>query len=100
MQIGGLTTTTNQTEEQWDYPNGWAPLQWLVIRGLEKYGYTELASEISERWIRTCDIGFKAMGSMLEKYNVVDPGKIATGGEYALQTGFGWTNGVITDLLE
>jgi alpha,alpha-trehalase len=36
---------------------------------------------------------------MVEKYNVMDITLEAGGGEYALQDGFGWTNGVLLKLL-
>ena len=36
---------------------------------------------------------------MMEKYNVADLRLIAGGGEYPLQDGFGWTNGVALGLL-
>ena len=52
LKPGGLVTTPYNTGEQWDAPNGWAPLQWLAIQGLENYGYTELANEISSRWLK------------------------------------------------
>lgn len=35
---------------------------------------------------------------MFEKYNVEDS-LLGHGGEYEVQEGFGWTNGVILDLL-
>ena len=36
---------------------------------------------------------------MFEKYNVSSEGNTGRGGEYKPQVGFGWTNGVILDLL-
>ena len=36
---------------------------------------------------------------MYEKYSAVRPGASGSGGEYVPQTGFGWTNGVVLDLL-
>lgn len=97
---GGVITTINTTAEQWDAPNGWAPLQWLTIRGLQNYGYNQLADMIKISWIKTCEIAYDNTGCMLEKYNVVNPTVIAGGGEYTVQTGFGWTNGVLLDLIE
>lgn len=37
-------------------------------------------------------------GKLMEKYNVVTSGG-GSGGEYPLQDGFGWTNGVTRRLL-
>lgn len=96
---GGLATTTLESGQQWDYPNGWAPLQWIGIKGLQHYGHTELAAEISKRWIRTNRKVFENTGKMMEKYNVADTTLIAGGGEYPTQDGFGWTNGVALGLL-
>ncbi|MCC5832342.1 MAG: hypothetical protein JJU12_04790 [Chlamydiales bacterium] len=91
---GGLVTTLVETDQQWDYPNGWPPLQWVAVCGLRNYGYLELASEIVRRWLKVNDFEFALTGQMLEKYNVVDPEKLPGEGEYPLQRGFGWTNGV------
>ncbi len=31
---GGIMATEYESGEQWDKPNGWAPLQWMAIRGI------------------------------------------------------------------
>tara|TARA_R110001583_G_scaffold1089_1_gene9141 strand:+ start:607 stop:2202 length:1596 start_codon:yes stop_codon:yes gene_type:complete len=95
---GGVVTTTQETGEQWDYPNGWAPLQWITVVGLNNYGYTALASEIANRWLTLNKKVFKLEGKMMEKYNVVDTSLVGGGGEYKNQDGFGWTNGVALGL--
>lgn len=100
LQPGGLVTTLNATGEQWDYPNGWAPLQWLAIRGLQHYQQSSLAEDIARRWIALNRHVFEETGSMMEKYNVVDLNLPAGGGEYPLQDGFGWTNGVALAILQ
>ena len=97
----GVVTTLTQpsTHEQWDYPNGWAPLQWICFSGLMNYDYSNLAMEIAKKWMRINELIFygegdpEQKGKMLEKYNVVE-GVSGKGGEYPLQDGFGWTNGV------
>lgn len=94
LMPGGLVTTLNETGEQWDYPNGWAPLQWLAIKGLSQYGHKDLSHEIAGRWLNLNRKIFKQTGRMMEKYNVVDISLHGGGGEYPLQDGFGWTNGV------
>lgn len=95
---GGLRTTQTRTGEQWDAPNGWAPLQWIAVEGLARYGEDELARDISVRWIANVERAWRETGKMLEKYDVEDrrPGG---GGEYPLQDGFGWTNGVTLALI-
>ncbi len=95
LMPGGLVTTLRDTDEQWDYPNGWAPLQWLAIKGLSDYGHQRLSNEVAERWVALNRRVFESSARMMEKYNVVDTSLSAGGGEYALQDGFGWTNGVV-----
>ena len=95
----GLATTTETTGEQWDAPNGWAPLQWMAIQGLEQYGEHELAADIRERWIERNVSVYRATGKLVEKYDVISTNVLAGGGEYPLQDGFGWTNGVLRALL-
>lgn len=94
LKPGGLVTTLTDTDQQWDAPNGWAPLQWMAWRGLKNYQIDPLAAEIRKRWLRQNERVFEATGKMMEKYNVLDTSLIAGGGEYPNQDGFGWTNGV------
>lgn len=100
LQPGGLMTSDVTSGQQWDAPNGWAPLQWIAIQGLRRYGFVDLAEDLRRRWLATCDAVFAASGKFVEKYNVMDPTAASGGGEYELQDGFGWTNGVYLDLLE
>ena len=97
---GGLITTTETTAQQWDAPNGWAPLHWIAIQGLAKYGYNELAKDIAKRWMNINEKVYRNTGKMMEKYNVVSTTLEAGGGEYPAQDGFGWTNGVYLALDE
>lgn len=98
---GGLRTTTVNTGQQWDEPNGWAPLQWIAVSGLRRYGQEDLARTIGQRWLTTVDREYQASGRMLEKYDVEEArAGGGGGGEYPLQDGFGWTNGVTRTLLE
>jgi len=91
---GGLLTTTETTDQQWDAPNGWAPLHWIAIIGLAKYNHLELATEIAKRWMDLNKKVYESTGKMMEKYNLVVANLEAGGGEYPAQDGFGWTNGV------
>jgi alpha,alpha-trehalase len=100
LQQGGLSTTVNATGQQWDAPNGWAPLQWMTIKGLENYAFNKLSKEIASRWIKLNDDVYKRTGKLMEKYNVADTSLEAGGGEYPGQDGFGWTNGVLLSLLK
>jgi alpha,alpha-trehalase len=98
LKDGGIVTTTEHTGQQWDAPNGWAPLQWISIMGLKKYGKNELANDIAKRWLSLNEKVYAATGKMMEKYDVEDISKEAGGGEYKSQDGFGWTNGVFLAL--
>lgn len=98
LKPGGFVTTLNATGQQWDFPNGWAPLQWLTVNGLYNYGYADEGNDAAERWLERNREVYKATGKMMEKYNVIDTLLLAGGGEYPLQDGFGWTNGVAVAL--
>jgi alpha,alpha-trehalase len=100
---GGLTTTTRpfidtnlfgSLKTQWAYPNGWAPLHFIVVEGLRRYGYEAEARRIARKWLATNLEWFKKHGVFQEKYNVVNPTKPPVEGVYPSQTGFGWTNAV------
>lgn len=100
LRQGGLVSTLVNNGQQWDSPNGWAPLHWVAIVGLRNYGFTDLADEIRHRWLTTNEKVFRETGKMIEKYNVIDDSGIGGGGEYPLQDGFGWTNGVAAALID
>ena len=99
---GGLATTDQQLTQmvpgsvptQWAHPNGWAPLHFIVVRGLQKYGYQEDARRIALKWINTNLKWFNEHHVFLEKYNVVQPDKPPARGVYPSQSGFGWTNSI------
>ena len=98
LEPGGLVTTHINGGQQWDAPNGWAPLQWVAIQGLRRYGFDDLANEIATRWLTLNENVFSRAHKFVEKYDVsstgADGGGIGGGGEYIPQDGFGWTNGV------
>lgn len=100
LKAGGLVTSLIESGQQWDSPNGWAPLQWVAIEGLRNYGYGELADEIKRRWVQTNLKTLSEKHKLVEKYNVDNLDQPGSGGEYPLQDGFGWTNGVLAALLK
>ncbi|MBU9434530.1 alpha,alpha-trehalase TreA [Burkholderia multivorans] len=101
LQPGGLATTTETTGQQWDAPNGWAPLQWIAIEGLRRYGEPALAKDIGTRFLADVKHVYATEGKLVEKYVVEGAGQGGGGGgEYPLQDGFGWTNGVTLKLLQ
>jgi len=94
LQPGGLVTTLVENGQQWDAPNGWAPLQWVAVQGLRTYGHDDLADEIARRWTELNERVYANTHKFVEKYNVERGDGLGSGGEYVLQDGFGWTNGV------
>jgi len=97
---GGLATTDrrySREQGQWDFPNGWAPLHWIVIDGLRRYGFHRDADRVAQKWLGTCIRGFESTGQLWERYDVVRrrPGLSE---RYPIQSGFGWTNGVFVRL--
>jgi alpha,alpha-trehalase len=102
LEEGGVAATCVASGEQWDRPNGWAPLQWLAIGGCARYGLHALADDIRERWLATVGSLYRREGKLVEKYALQHTPEGAVGGgggEYPLQDGFGWTNGVTRRLL-
>ncbi len=103
VAAGGLRTTETSSLQQWDPPNGWAPLQWIGIHGLRKYGENGLANDIARRWLSTVSALYARESKLVEKYSLHTSDAMCAcgggGGEYPLQDGFGWTNGVVRRLL-
>ncbi|MVN92238.1 alpha,alpha-trehalase TreA [Mucilaginibacter aquatilis] len=99
IQPGGIAATLKSTGQQWDQPNGWAPLQYVTIMGLRNYQYYNIAKGAAEKWITLNINVFKQTGKLLEKYDIQHADATAGGGEYPLQDGFGWTNGVLLKLM-
>lgn len=101
LKPGGLVTTTVNNGQQWDAPNGWAPLQWVAVTGLEHYKQPQLAQQIGQRFLQNVQMTYDKEHKLVEKY-VVEGAKLGGGGggEYPLQDGFGWTNGVTLMLLD
>jgi alpha,alpha-trehalase len=93
LGANGVLTTALATGQQWDAPNGWAPLQWMSALGLARYGHAQQARDIAQRWCASVERVYHATGRLLEKYDVAED-RPGGGGEYETQDGFGWTNGV------
>jgi len=95
-QDGGLAMSDNNSGTQWDLPFGWAPTNWLAIKGLAQYGFTEDASRLARKFSQTILQNFLTDATIREKYNVVSGSAnvaVATGYKSNV-VGFGWTNGV------
>jgi len=100
LKAGGLATTNVKTGQQWDAPNGWAPLQWVATEGLQNYGHKDLAMEVTWRFLTNVQHTYNREKKLVEKYDVTSTGTGGGGGEYPLQDGFGWTNGVTLKMLD
>lgn len=83
---------------QWDYPNIWAPLQYITYKAFKNYGVNSLAKEIAKRYINLIEDNFKSTGNLWEKYDGVT-GKVADQ-DYKAPTMMGWTAGVYLKFLE
>lgn len=91
----------NRPARQWDYPNGWAPHQMMIWKGLLNYNYIEKAHELIYRWLwMITKNAVDYNGTIPEKYDVVSAthkvfaeyGNVGTDFEYITREGFGWMN--------
>ena len=100
---GGVRTSTQTSGNQWDDPFGWAPLQLIAVKGLSRYGYYEEAKRLAQRFITLVVDDFERSGSLLEKYDLETcSGEVSDEIQYGYSSneiGFGWTNGVVLELL-
>ncbi|MCI8904380.1 MAG: alpha,alpha-trehalase [Enterobacter sp.] len=100
LQPGGIATTTVNSGQQWDAPNGWAPLQWVATEGLQNYGQDKVAMDVTWRFLKNVQHTYDREKKLVEKYDVSTTGTGGGGGEYPLQDGFGWSNGVTLKMLD
>ncbi|OMJ23526.1 Trehalase [Smittium culicis] len=126
---GGLPVTNIDSGLQWDFPDAWPPLQYTTIKGLltsassvEKSNperskkYHDTALKLANSLVGSSYCGWYLTGGsipglldklpnvtdnghLFEKLNSTNFGFPAGGGEYTVQPGFGWTNGVVLWLL-
>ncbi len=101
-RVGGLQTSLYASGAQWDAPFGWAPTNWLAVKGLQAYGYRTAACRIAAKFIATVNRGFAHDGTIREKYNMATgTAKVRiTAGYTQNEIGFGWTNGVYVKLWQ
>ncbi|ELQ73846.1 Neutral trehalase [Trachipleistophora hominis] len=99
--IGGVPVSGpgKDTGQQWDFPNVWAPHQFLIVEFLYNKGEHKMALQIARAFYNSVSTGFKQKGVFYEKYNAEQLGFTGEGGEYAAQTGFGWTNGTALSFI-
>lgn len=72
----------------------------MAVEGLRHYGEEALAEEIATRFLGNVQRLYNNQHKLVEKYVVEGSGLGGSGGgEYPLQDGFGWTNGVTLKLM-
>ena len=82
----------SQLNCQWDYPNVWAPLQFIMYKALKNYGYDDKANIVAQKYIKLVEDNFARTQNLWEKYDG-NTGDIA-GAEYKAGAMLGWTSGV------
>jgi len=100
---GGVPTSMVKSGQQWDLSNAWPPLQEIIVTGLENTGDAkalDIAKKLVEKWLRNVYVSYvQSEKKMFEKYDVEEIGLPGGGGEYDVQEGFGWSNGVLLHFL-
>lgn len=107
---GGIASCTRESrgeisperpQKQWDYPNGWAPHQMMIWKGLQNYGFLTEMQELVYRWLyMITKNAVDYNGTIPEKYDVVaathkvfaEYGNVGTEFQYITKEGFGWMN--------
>ncbi|KAJ1883267.1 hypothetical protein H4R99_000590 [Coemansia sp. RSA 1722] len=109
---GGIPATLINSGQQWDFPQAWPPLQYVIMQGALATGNSAMASAVAQSYVNSVFCawyntggyipevlaqlpGLNDTGHIFEKFNSQLVGKQGTGGEYTVQAGFGWTNGVL-----
>jgi alpha,alpha-trehalase len=101
-RAGGIMTSDKETGMQWDAPYGWAPVQYFVVEGLRRNGFTVEADRVAGKFAKVIEENYQRDGTIREKYNMVTRSSetALTGGYKANVIGFGWTNGVYLGFVE
>ncbi|XP_050309370.1 trehalase-like [Anthonomus grandis grandis] len=103
LDYHGIPSTLFNTGLQWDFPNVWSPYQNIIIFGLEQTGdeeAQEVARVLALRWVQSNIKAYDENKVMFEKYSAKVSGAFGGGGEYHIQSGFGWTNGAIMEIID
>ncbi|HME31207.1 MAG TPA: trehalase family glycosidase [Terriglobales bacterium] len=96
---GGIAMSPYETGVQWDLPYGWAPVNFIDVEGMGRYGFKQDADRVSREWINTVATNFRKDNTIREKYDVVSSTKefSVTAGYKENVVGFGWTNAVVLE---
>jgi len=100
-QPGGLTTSRVESQAQWDFPYGWAPIHLLAVEGMRRYNAGADADRIAGKFLSTVLDNYKREHNIREKYNMMTrSSETSVVAGYAQNfTGFGWTNAVFLEFL-
>ncbi|KAJ2642480.1 hypothetical protein GGF44_001648, partial [Coemansia sp. RSA 1694] len=114
---GGIPATLYNSGQQWDYPSAWPPLQYVLMQGALNMGHIDLGLSLAQTFVDSVFCAWYNTGGsipgileklpnttdsghMFEKFDSTQVGKEGGGGEYTVQAGFGWTNGVLLWTLD
>lgn len=73
----------------------WAPNVWVY----HEISKPEEQIKIAQKWVNTVYCGWRKYNAMFEKYDTERVGERGQGGEYVVQEGFGWTNGLTLEMI-
>ncbi|KAI2464354.1 glycoside hydrolase family 37 protein [Annulohypoxylon bovei var. microspora] len=129
-KAGAVAATNYLTGQQWDQPNVWPPLMYVLMKGLLETPATfgqedpsyiatqDLALKLAQRYLDSTFCTWRATGGftdetpqlegfgpgdtgiMFEKYADNSTNVAGGGGEYEVVEGFGWTNGVLIWMVD
>ena len=91
----GVTCTAKSAcnyNMQWEYPNVWAPLQYVAYMACQNAGRLALAEEIAQKYRSLLEHNFAKTGNLWEKYDG-NTGEVVNA-EYNAAPMMGWTAGV------
>ena len=53
INAAGISTSTFNSSQQWDYPNSWPPMHWIMVQALTTYGGTYWDLHTLVHWLTT-----------------------------------------------
>jgi alpha,alpha-trehalase len=72
---GGFPTSLDTTGQQWDFPNGWPPLQHIAIWGMHQSQNKDMQNEafyLAKKWINNNWIAWNRSRNMYEKVCIIE----------------------------
>ncbi|KAH8232993.1 hypothetical protein KR026_002757 [Drosophila bipectinata] len=100
---GGVPHTLNEHAfQKWDYPNSFPPMMFIVIEGLDNLGTPQSKAKSKEwahQWVKSVYAAYKYEHLIFERYYCKEFGQPGDRSGNAKYTGYGWTIGVVFELL-